>query len=53
MKDWFEIKVKYSKNGEDGKEKKVSDVYLLDAISYTEAEKRTHEETIHSYSCNF
>lgn len=44
MKNWFEVKIRYKKNGDDGKEKIVSESYLLDAISFTEAEKRTFEE---------
>ena len=30
--NWFEAKVKYVKVGEDGKEKKMSELYLLDAV---------------------
>ena len=42
--NWFEAKVKYMKVNEDGKSKKVNEAYLLDAMSYTEAESRiTHE----------
>ena len=42
--NWFEAKVKYNKINEDGREKKVNEAYLLDAMSYTEAESRiTHE----------
>lgn len=42
--NWFEVKVKYMKVNEDGREKKVTEAYLLDALSYTEAESRiTHE----------
>lgn len=42
--NWFEAKVKYIKINEDGREKKVNESYLLDAMSYTEAESRiTHE----------
>lgn len=42
--NWFEAKVKYMKVNEDGREKKVNEAYLLDALSYTEAESRiTHE----------
>jgi hypothetical protein len=44
MHTWFECKVKYVKTGEDGKEKKISETYLIDAISYTEAEARIHAE---------
>jgi len=42
--NWFEGKVKYVKTGEDGKEKKVSETYLVDAVSYTEAEARIFTE---------
>ena len=38
--NWFEAKVKYMKVNEDGREKKVNEAYLLDAMSYTEAESR-------------
>ena len=42
---WFECKVRYIKTDENsGKEKKVTEPYLVDAVSYTEAEKRIHEE---------
>ena len=44
--NWFEAKVKYVKVGEDGKEKKMSELYLLDAMSYTEAESRITENLI-------
>ncbi|MDE7373771.1 MAG: DUF4494 domain-containing protein [Odoribacter sp.] len=42
--NWFEAKVKYVKVNEDGREKKVSEAYLLDAMSYTEAESRIMHE---------
>lgn len=41
--NYFEVKVKYIKVGEDGREKKVSELYLLDAMSFTEAESRITE----------
>ncbi|MFO7999977.1 MAG: DUF4494 domain-containing protein [Marinilabilia sp.] len=42
---WFECKVRYIKTDENtGKEKKVTEPYLVDAVSYTEAEKRIHDE---------
>lgn len=43
--NWFEVKVKYTKVCEDGREKKVSELYLLDAVSFTEAESRIIEES--------
>lgn len=42
--NWFEAKVKYMKVNEDGREKKVTESYLLDAMSYTEAESRMMHE---------
>ena len=42
--NWCEAKVKYRKVNEDGREKKVNEAYLLDAMSYTEAESRIMHE---------
>ena len=42
--NWFEANVKYMKVNEDGREKKVNEAYLLDAMSYTEAESRIMHE---------
>ena len=42
--NWFEAKVKYMTVNEDGREKKVNEAYLLDAMSYTEAESRIMHE---------
>ncbi len=44
MNNWFECKVKYEKTMENGLTKKVSEPNLVDAISFTEAEKRIIEE---------
>lgn len=44
MKSWFESKVTYEKTLENGMKKKVTESYLLDALSWTEAEARTIEE---------
>lgn len=35
---WFECKVKYQKTQEDGTEKLVNELYVVDALSFTEAE---------------
>lgn len=40
MQTWFECKVKYVKIDEDGRERKVSENYLVDAVSFTDAETR-------------
>lgn len=39
---WFEVKLKYEKEieSQDGRVKKVSEVYLIDAVSFTDAERR-------------
>lgn len=42
--NWFEARVKYIKVGEDGREKKVTEAYLIDAMTYTEAEGRLLHE---------
>lgn len=42
--NWFEAKVKSIRVDESGRERKVTDMYLLDAMSYTEAESRIMEE---------
>ena len=44
MTEWFECKVKYDKTMEDGLIKTTTASYLVDAISFTEAEKRFIEE---------
>ena len=41
---WFESKVRYEKTMENGKDKKVVEPYLVNALSFTEAEARTIEE---------
>ena len=42
--EWFECKIKYEKTMEDGLQKKVSESYVVDALSFTEAEDRIIEE---------
>ena len=41
---WFECKVRYEKSGEDGTPKKVTETYVVDALSFSEAESRIMEE---------
>jgi len=41
---WFECKIAYEKVMEDGLQKKVTENYVVDALSFTEAEKRIMEE---------
>ncbi|NOY95573.1 MAG: DUF4494 domain-containing protein [Chlorobi bacterium] len=40
MQIWFECKVQYFKSSEDGRERKVTEIYLVDAVSFTDAETR-------------
>ena len=44
MAVWFEASVKYMKTNEEGRTAKVSEGYLVDALSFTEAEARIVEE---------
>ena len=44
MNSFFEVGVRYDKTMEDGVVRKVTENYLLDAQSFTEAEKRATEE---------
>lgn len=44
MSLWFECKVRYDKTMENGAVKKVNEPYLVDALSFTEAEARIIEE---------
>ncbi len=44
MANWFECKVKYDKMMENGLLKKVNEPYLVDALSFTEAEARIIKE---------
>ena len=44
MNNWFEVKVKYEKIDERGAVKKVSEPYILDAMTFTEAEARAVKE---------
>lgn len=41
---WYEIRISYDKMGEDGNQKKVNELYSLDALSFTEAENSIIEE---------
>ncbi|MTU94460.1 DUF4494 domain-containing protein, partial [Parabacteroides merdae] len=44
MHNWFECKVSFEKIMENGAQKKVTEPYLVDALSFTEAEARIIEE---------
>ncbi len=44
MAQWIETKLRYDKVMENGSVKKVTEAYLVDALSFTEAEARIIEE---------
>lgn len=41
---WFETKIRYEKTTEDGLQKKVTEQYVVDALSFSEAETKITEE---------
>ena len=45
MNRWFECKIRYEKTMDNGMNKMVTEPYLVDALSFTEAESRIIEET--------
>ena len=48
MVQWYECKVSYDKNLEQGLNK-VNELYLINALSFTEAEKRIISMLLHTY----
>lgn len=42
--DWFETKVRYDKMQTDGTQKRVTEIYIVDALSFTEAEQTITKE---------
>lgn len=44
MSTWFNVKVKFTKEFQDGTLKRVTEPYLINAGSFTEAEARIYEE---------
>lgn len=42
--NWFECKIRYEKTVEDGTQKPVTEMYVVDALSFSEAEERITEE---------
>ena len=50
---YFEVKIQYQKILENGKEKKVTEQYVVEALSFTEAEARIIEEMTHYVSGDF
>lgn len=50
---WFETYVRYDKTMEDGQQKKVTEQYTVDALSFGEAEERIAQEMQHYISGEF
>ena len=50
---WFECKIRYEKVMEDGTQKKVTEQYVVDALSFAEAEARIIEEVSQYISGEF
>lgn len=44
MNSWYEVSIRYEKVMENGMQKKVTEKYLIDALSLTESEARIIEE---------
>ena len=44
MNNWFLVKVKYTKHLENGNLKRVTEQYLLEAMSFTDAEAKIYDE---------
>lgn len=51
--EWFECKVRYEKTMEDGMQRKVTEQYVVDALSWGEAESRITEEMSSYISVEF
>lgn len=51
--NWFECKIRYDKVMENGMQKKVTELYIVDALSFTEAESRIIEEISSFISSEF
>lgn len=51
--EWFECKVSYTKENEDGKMKKTTENYLVDAMTFTEAESVITKEVSSFISGSF
>lgn len=49
MATWFECKFKYNRENQDGGYTTVTEVYLVDAVSFTDAESRVYQEIGSNY----
>ncbi|GAB3167721.1 DUF4494 domain-containing protein [Telluribacter humicola] len=46
MASWYLGKIRYQKEEESGKQKTINETYLVDALSYTEAEARLYKQIV-------
>jgi hypothetical protein len=53
MQTWYECRVKYLKIDQGGYERKINDNYLLDAVSFTDAEARIFQKMQEITSAEF
>lgn len=53
MNNWFTVKVKYTKQLDNGAFKRVTEPYLLAAMTFTDAEARIYEELANSIRGEF
>lgn len=53
MNNWFTVKVKYTKQLDNGTFKRVTEPYLLAAMTFTDAEARIYEELANSIRGEF
>src|SRR6056300_953872 len=44
MNNWYTVKVKFTKEFQDGTLKRVTEPYLVSSLSFTEAEARIYQE---------
>ena len=51
--EWFECKIRYEKIMDDGLQKKVTELYTIDAMSFSEAETRIIDEAAKYISGEF
>lgn len=50
---WFETRVRYEKTNDDGRQKQVTELYVVDAFTFTEAEAAITNEIVHYVSGEF
>lgn len=50
---WFEVRVRYEKTSEDGKQRAVTEQYVVEAMSFTEAEAAITEHIVPHVSGGF